>query len=370
MRLMQYAGAGVPGGLLRHVEILAAGLAASGHQVRVVLSPSPSVDPSAKACERAGAAVTRLAVRGKSDVGGFVRFRRLVARERPQVVHLHLSSPVEAMPVVLAARCGGAARVITTEHAPTWSPLEKRYSRAAKRAVGRLIVRVIALSRADASYLQHRFDVPPGRIAVIPNGVPASAVVVPRETARAGLGLRADAFPVIGYVGALEIKKGVLDLVEAVSRLAARGTISPVLALAGEGTLESQLRERSQRPGFGLHLCGQLPGVGPFLAAADLFALPSHQEAMPLALLEAMMAGLPVVATKVGGVPEAIEDGVNGLLVAPSAVDDLASALGRLAGDAELRLRLGEAARRTARERFDAKGMVRRIESLYLESVA
>ena len=119
MRLMQYAGAGVPGGLLRHVELLTSGLAAAGHQVRVVLSSASAVDESAAACERAGCSVTRLTVKGKTDPGGLLRFRGLVAREKPHVVHIHLSSPVEAMPVVVAASLGGARRIVPTAPAPT-----------------------------------------------------------------------------------------------------------------------------------------------------------------------------------------------------------------------------------------------------------
>src|SRR5678816_942419 len=149
MRLMQYAGAEVPGGLLRHVEILVQGLAAAGHEVHAVLSPAPGVDEVATACMTAGASVTRLTVRGKTDVGGMVRLASLVAAGRPDLVHLHLSSPVEAIPAILAARCGGAARLVSTEHAPGWAPMEKVYSRAAKRVTLRFIGAVIALSRAD-----------------------------------------------------------------------------------------------------------------------------------------------------------------------------------------------------------------------------
>src|SRR5678816_256601 len=83
MRLMQYAGAEVPGGLLRHVEILVQGLAAAGHEVHAVLSPAPGVDEVATACMTAGASVTRLTVRGKTDVGGMVRLASLVAAGRP-----------------------------------------------------------------------------------------------------------------------------------------------------------------------------------------------------------------------------------------------------------------------------------------------
>jgi len=365
MRLMQYAGAAVAGGLLRHVEILTIGLIEAGHEVHAVLSPSSGAEETAAFCERAGAQVTRLTVEGKTDLPGLLRFRSLVGRERPDVLHMHLSSPVEAIPALLSARWGRARRVVTTEHAPTWSPLARVYSRMAKRAATRSIDQVIALSRADASYLSDRFGVPRERLAVIPNGVPGVEPAPSRAAARARLGLGEDRALWIGCAGSLETKKGPLDLIEAVKQVCAAEPGSAAVALAGEGSLETELRALAGSVPFPLKLLGRLPGIGALLAAVDLFALPSHQEAMPLALLEAMSAGLPIVATRVGGVPEAIEHDVHGLLVEPSRPESMAAALRRLMGDGALRRRLGEAARARFAAEFDSAIMVRRVEALY-----
>ncbi len=366
MRVMLYASAEVPGGLLEHLRILARGLLDSRHDLHVVLSPSTGADAVADDCASAGADVTRLTVRGKYDVAGMIGLRRLVARERPGIFHAHLSSPVEALPALLSARWGGAQRIVTTEHAPGWHPLRRRYSRAAKRRASGFLDAVIAVSSADARYLREEFDLPDALLRVIPNGVAGFFDLPPRADSRSRLGLPEDAPIVIGCAGALEEKKGILDLIEASSALGVPGL---VLALAGAGSLESDLRSRAGDMAFRLAVLGHVGAMDRFMASIDIFTLPSHQEAMPLVLLEAMSAARPVVATRVGGIPEVIEHESTGLLVEPSRPEELASALRRLAGDPDLRARLGGAARDVVRRRHGAARMVHEVESLYREVI-
>ena len=138
-----------------------------------------------------------------------------------------------------------------------------------------------------------------------------------------------------------------------------------VVAMAGEGSLMAQLKEDAAQRKFPVLLPGFLPDVSSFLAALDIFALVSHGESMPLALLEAMHAGLPILAARVGGVPEVISDGVTGILVQPARPDLIAEALKKLTAEPAWAGRLGESARRTARERFSADAMVTQVESVY-----
>jgi glycosyltransferase involved in cell wall biosynthesis len=364
---MQYSGAEVMGGLLSHLGMLTEGLASSGHSLHVVLPPSPVVDGAARRCESVGATVTRLNVRGKTDVGGMVSLARLVSRESPDVVHVHLSSPVEAIPALLAARLGGVRHLVTTEHAPTWFPLARHYSVPAKRVAAGLLDAVIAVSESDAAFLSDHFRVPEALINVIPNGVPGFASLPSPEDARARLGLPREGAFIIGYLGALEPKKGVLDLLEAVGRC---DVPERVLVLAGDGSLSPRLERDAAGLPFRLATPGRIEDTGAFLAALDLFVLPSHQEAMPLALLEAMSVGLPVIASRVGGIPEAVQDGVSGLLVEPSDVSRLAHALERLARDPDRARRLGEGARRIAGEKYGVDRMVRRVQDLYRKVTA
>jgi glycosyltransferase involved in cell wall biosynthesis len=324
MRILLVTGAAAPGGLHQHLLTLARGLLREGLRVQVALPQDARADPLAEACVRAGAGVARVGVAGKRDLRGALALRGLVARTRPDVVHVHLSSPVEGFPALLALRAGGAARIVTTEHAPTWHPLRRPWSRAVKRLLARRVAAVIAVSRSDARFLEEEFGLPAARLHVVENGVELDGYP--------GLRARGGEFR-IGYLGALEPKKGIEDLLHAASLL----SVADVeVALAGEGSLAAAL---AGRPRCRLH--GRVADPRSFLAGLDVFAFPSHQEAMPLALLEAMAAGLPVVATRVGGIPEAVEDGISGLLVPPHRPDLLGAALARIAADPAGARRLG-----------------------------
>jgi glycosyltransferase involved in cell wall biosynthesis len=366
LRVLLHAGAAIPGGLTGHLTTLAAGLAAGGHSVRLVLSTAPAVDRVARDAAAAGAAVTRLTVRGKLDLPGILGLRALVASQSPDIVHLHLSSPIEGVPVLLAARLGGARHIVTTEHAPAWHPLIRFYSRAVKRAATRLLDAVVAVSDTDAGILRDRFGLSPALLRVIPNGIPPLGDLAPRGEARARLGLPGTA-TVVGYVGPLEAKKGLRDLLAGAARCRLADL---VLVLVGEGSLAGELAGEAARLPFRLVLPGRVEDVRPYLAAFDLFAFPSLQEAMGRALLEAMAAGLPIVATRVGGIPEALQNGAAGLLVDPGRPDAIALAIERLAGDGELRARLSAAARRTAERDYGAGLMVGRIVDLYRSVVS
>ena len=362
VRVMHYAAADVMGGLLRHVRLTTLGLIERGHEIGVVLSPAPVIDELAAELAAAGASVTRMTVKGKTDLTGMRRLQDLVERAGPDLFHIHLASPIESIPALVAARLGGARGIVTTEHAPCWFPLEKPYSRAAKRAATRMIDAVIAVCRADAAFLSDTFGVPPDLITVIPNGVPAFPSLPTRAEARRSLGVPDDVEPLVGYVGALETKKGVTDLMAGAAMAELPGL---ALALVGDGTLARQLRVDAGTQSFAVFLPGYLTDVASFLPAFDLFVFPSHGESMPLAVIEAMHAGLPILATRVGGIPEIIDDGVTGLLVEPMRPDLIAVALRALAADPDRARALGDAARRSAAERFTTEVMVQRVEQLY-----
>lgn len=363
MRVMQIAGARTRGGLLTHVQALTEGLVRSGHQLDVVVSPDPDIDTVAADLTHAGATVHRMGVRGKMDLAGSRALHRRVAAVQPDVVHLHLSSPVEATSALMAARWAGRHRMVTTEHAPKHAPLRRFYSATVKRALGRRLDRVIAVCRSDADYLVQEFGLESDSITVIANGTVDRKEPLPsREEARSRLGIDETAGFVIGYVGSLSAQKGVRELVDA-----ARKVDIPdlVLALAGRGPLFVALEAQRPKLPYRLELLGQLHDIGSFLACLDAFVLPSHSESMPLALLEAMHAGLPIVSTHVGGIPEALEDGISGILIPPARPRELCAALHSLWSDRKKSARMGAQAQVIARERFTAKRMVAQVEALY-----
>jgi glycosyltransferase involved in cell wall biosynthesis len=139
------------------------------------------------------------------------------------------------------------------------------------------------------------------------------------------------------------------------------------LAIAGRGEEEGRLRALARETGIAdrVHLLGYRADVGDILAAADIFAMPSLSEGLPLALIEALFAGKAVLASAVGGIPDALEDGREGLLVSPGEPDALATALHRLLDSPGLREQLGASAQRRAEAEFTTARMTARYEAIY-----
>ncbi len=150
---------------------------------------------------------------------------------------------------------------------------------------------------------------------------------------------------------------------------AARLVPDAVFVLVGDGPLREELEDRATRLGVEERVLflGWREDIPEVLACADLFVLPSLYEGLPLALLEAMAAGLPIVATAIGGTSEAVVDGVTGLLVPPGEPRSLAAAIRRALDDEGLARRLGAASRERVRREFSAAAMARRTVSIYEE---
>jgi glycosyltransferase involved in cell wall biosynthesis len=184
-------------------------------------------------------------------------------------------------------------------------------------------------------------------------------------TLRAELGLR-EHDPLIVSVGNLYPVKGHRYLLEAVARLLPRYP-DLHLAIAGQGQLRTSLLALAQALGVEgrLHLLGLRADVGNLLLASDIFVLPSLSEGLPVAMLEAMLAGRPIVATRVGDVPVALNDGEAGLLVPSADAATLAEAIDRLLANPALARKLGEAARDRARSEYQLDTMTSRYETLY-----
>jgi glycosyltransferase involved in cell wall biosynthesis len=319
----------------------------------------------------AGVDATCLRARGDLDPRWIPRLRALVRDREIRLVHAH--SPVAAAAARVAL--GGRTAIVTTEH-NTWD----RYRPATRRLNAVTFSRqqaVIAVSQEVARSFGPRVSPrlwprvrPP--VHVIPNGVDGDSVraaALGREAARAELSLPPDA-PVVGTIGGVTAKKGHVHLVRAAASLAARvpeaRTVIVGLPVDPEpvrrAIAEAGLRDR-------VLLAGYHPAASRLLPAFDVFALPSRYEGMPVSLLEAMAVGIPVVASRVGGVPEIVTDGMDGVLVAPGDEPALAAALADLLTDAGRRRDLAEAGRTTA-GRFSLAESVRRTEAVYDEALA
>jgi glycosyltransferase involved in cell wall biosynthesis len=309
------------------------------------------------------------------SLGWITRLRRLVAEQGIDVVHTQMPLPAALARLGFPGRAGPV--FVHTEH-NMWSRYRRPTRWANALTFGRN-ARAIAVSRGVATTIRSRVPVD-----VVVHGVDRSGVVsgeAARPAARAALGLAPGAL-VVGTVGNFTAKKDQATLLDAVSRLPVAGSArpggdgagvedrGPVVVLVGLGPLEPQLREAAARLGLGGRavFTGSRDDVADLLPAFDVFALSSRYEGLPIALLEAMAAGVPPVATRVGGIPEVVTDGVDGLLVDPGDAAGLAAALGRLLGDGDLRATLGRRARERAGA-FDLADAVHRTEDVYLAAL-
>lgn len=294
---------------------------------------------------------------------------RLMRRRRFALVHTHTSKA--GLLGRVAARLVGVPRLVHTAHGHVfygyYGPALSRLFVWLERWAARFTDRLIALTSAEEAD-QLRFGVAPAaKFAVVHSGVdfaPFHRPAPDRLAVRRMLGIPPGGL-VIGTLGRLTPIKGQADLVQAFAQVR-RQVEEAWLLLVGEGeehaaleTLARQL-EVEDRVVF----AGWREEVPAALRAMDIFAFPSLNEGMGKALVEAMYAGLPVVATRVGGIPELIGEGTEGLLVPPREPAMLAAALLELAGDEGRRRVLGEAAARKA-QGYSVESMIEKLEALY-----
>jgi glycosyltransferase involved in cell wall biosynthesis len=311
--------------------------------------------------ERLGVPVHCLDGSRAFDMRWVSRLRRLVGRGRFDLVHSHMPY------VALGARTLRRPLIIHTEH-NTWETYRPS-TRWANRLTYPRNAAVIAVSHAVAvSIRPPPFVRTSPRVHVIRHGAELSAngPLTPASRARArrtlGLGERA---LVIGTVGNLTAKKDHRILLEATAQAASHDR-EIQLVLIGSGPLERAVRDDARSLGLSNRVVftGSRDDVAELLPAFDVFALSSRNEGLPISLLEAMAAGVPCVATSVGGVPEVIDNGNEGLLVPAGDAAALADALSTLLHTPDLRDVISGRAAQTAR-RFDITDAARRTEAVY-----
>jgi glycosyltransferase involved in cell wall biosynthesis len=269
-----------------------------------------------------------------------------------------------------AARRAGARHIITMHGGRYYAEQGRR--RSALRWAARRSGALVAVSEATADDLRATLRLPAEDVKVVHNGIPFRAGA--RTKVRDELGLSEGELLLVA-VGNLYPVKGHAVLLRALAALRRSGAVADVpwrLALAGRGEEEPKLRALARDEGIAdqVTLLGYREDVPDILAAADLFVMPSLSEGLPLALVEAMAAGLPVVVSEVGGVPEVAEAGKEAILVSPGDPAPLAEALARLMGDADTRAAMGAAARERAHRDFSVSTMCEAYERLYRGATA
>jgi glycosyltransferase involved in cell wall biosynthesis len=335
-------------GLVRH-------LAGAGHEPVVAADPAGAL---AAAAEALGIPVVACPIRNHADVGAARRLARLMAVRCYDVVHFH-TARAHAMSAFLG-RAGRTRRVVTRRMD---YPLHGGWY--ARRLYNRTVDAVVAISDGVRAVLIAG-GVEPRRIHLIRSGVDVERFAADdqlRDAERARRGLAAGEF-VIAVVAALEDRKGHAVLLDAVAML-------PDLRLrvlcGGTGSRAEALARRRDALGLGdrVTFLGRVADVPALLAAADAAVLPSLHEGLGVAALEAMAAGRPVVASRVGGLPEALGEGEAGVLVPPGDAAALAAALRGLATTPAEQRALGAGGRRRAGRLFSMDAMARRTVALY-----
>jgi len=298
-------------------------------------------------------------MRGKTDLGAMVRLYRHIRRLRPTILHAHLFHA--NLPARVLGRLAGVPIVICTEHTMAMEP-PWRY-RLNRWTVG-LADRVVAISANVRDFCRTRIGLPEEKLVLIPNGVELPELPLPAPwEARAALGLPPDGL-VIGAISRLDPVKGIDVLLEALPQVE-----EAALVVIGDGPQRAALEALAARLGVSHRVswAGFQQDAVRLLPACDLFVQPSLYEGLPTTVMEAMAAGLPVVATAVGGTPEVVADGVTGLLVPPCDPAALARAITALLRDPEQRRTMGQAGRERVAQHFSAVRMIERTERLYDE---
>jgi glycosyltransferase involved in cell wall biosynthesis len=297
-----------------------------------------------------------------------MRLRRQMQERRYDVVHTH--SPVPATAARVVAPSGTA--FLHTEH-NVWPRLH-RLTYWGNVLTHRRNTAVIAVSEAVAAtvrpprFLPWLLSCP---VDVVLQGIDASQFrVTPERRAQSRRALGLGDEPVLGTVGNLTAKKDHRTLLAAFAELR-HGASSARLLVVGTGPLETDLRANADRLGLGdaVRFLGMRDDVPDVLAALDVFVLSSRHEGLPIALLEALAAGLPCVATTVGGIPEVVRDGHEGYLVPPADPSVMAAALAKILEDPRLRAAMSARAVETA-ARFDLVQAVQHTTELYRTMVS
>jgi glycosyltransferase involved in cell wall biosynthesis len=330
----------------RQVLYIMEGLARHGVTNLLACPPSAHIAAPAAAC----AQVFELPMKGDLDVGLAMRLKRLIDRERPDLVHIHSRRGADLWGG-LAARWAGVPCV-----------LSRRVDNPEKPWIVRLKYRlyghVITISEGIRQVLLSE-GLPPAKVSCVRSAVDAQPYLrdCDRQGFRGGLGLGPETL-VVGVVAQLIPRKGHRHLLAALPQVLEQHPDLQVLVF-GRGPLEAELRQEiaDQDLGQRVRLMGFRDDLPDLLGCLDLLVHPADMEGLGVSLLQAAAAKVPIIATRAGGMPEAVHDGVNGLLIEPGDVAGLTRAMNQLLADRQMRERMGRAGRRLVLEDFSVDTM-------------
>jgi len=360
MKILQIVAPGEVGGLESVVLALSAGQTRRGHRVivAVVSDPSDGEHPFAAALKDAGVATASISVSARGYLAERALVKQLCERERPDVVHTHGYRPDI---LHAATRLRRKFATVTTLHGSSKVGGRTAWHEMLQLLLLRRFDAVIAVSRQLAATLRGT-RVRAETLHVIPNAWNGRIPLADRLAARKFLGLATDGL-VVGWIGRLIPVKGADVFLQAISQLA---SLPLTISVIGDGSERAKLENIVQNAGLSgrVRFHGTVPNAARYITAFDVFVLSSRSEGTPVTLLEAMAAGVPVVVTSVGGVPDVV--GPNeATMVPPENPAALADAIRSVIADPVAARRRAEAATHRLRAEFDVERWIDAHDTVY-----
>jgi glycosyltransferase involved in cell wall biosynthesis len=370
------------GGPTLHVSYLSAGLRERGYETMLVAGTVGQGEQSmAYVADELGVPVVTIPhlhreISPVRDLLATWRLARIIRIERPTILHTHTAKAgaVGRAAALLAGRSRPPI-IVHTFHGHVLRGYFGRFWTGVFRLLERLLARItdalVAVSPEVRDELVALGVAPASKFRVIRLGIELDNRVSSDGSARAEtrrtMGVPEARF-VVGWIGRMTGVKRT-DLVLKGFRALRDNGVDAILCMVGDGPDRAAVEQLAGELGIvrDCLFAGYQEDVGPFFAAFDVFVLPSGNEGTPVTAIEALATGCPVVATRVGGVPDVVDDGVDGFLVAPGAVQELAARLAELARDPELRVRMGAAGRERMRTRYAVDRLVDDVDRLYRE---
>jgi glycosyltransferase involved in cell wall biosynthesis len=351
------------GGAEQAILTLLEGLDRDRWAPTLVHHPAPGIEPLVRGAHAIGVptwSVPRMdpGLHGLARLPGFVT---AVRSRRPAIVHAHLTWPLACQYALLGSWLARTPAVVATVQLHVSVSLSRRVD-IQQRLSTRFVDRYIAVSEHVRDRVVDEYRWPRDKVDVVPNSVAWRDFDPPAgSTTRAGI-TDDPAAPLALVPARLEDQKGHVHLLEAATRLP-----EVRFALAGDGSRRAALEARARALGVAdrVRFLGHRDDMPALLAASDIVVLPSLSEGLPIALLEAMAAGTPVIASAIGGVNELVRSGENGLLVPPRDPAALASAIRTLTSDPVLAADHAAAAKECVRRRYSADEMCSRVQMIY-----
>ena len=375
------------GGPALHVAYLSSGLRSRGYETTLVAgSLALGEESMAGVAERLGAPIVTVPelhreISPLRDLRAVYHLADLIREVRPHILHTHTAKAGAIGR--LAARLAGDAGpsiVVHTFHGHVlrgyFDPVRSTAFRLLERWLARRTTALVAVSPEVRDDLVSLGVAPREQFTVVRLGIELEQRVGGGDGDRArletrhALGIPPDRF-VVGWIGRMTAVKRADDVLLVMRRLRELD-VDAVLCMVGDGPDRDAVERRAHELGIvrdSLFL-GYQDEVASYYAAFDALVLPSANEGTPVSAIEALGGGRPVVATRVGGVPDVVRDGVDGFLVDPADVDAMAERLARLAADAPLRHRMGEAGRASVHERYSVERLLNDVDALYRRLLA